>query len=102
MGQPGMDVWGVIVDDHEEIMWRLKAFHALKNTIGKRIVAVGGACGWGADGKGAPDRARATWKFDIREVSYKELGERIARARSDEAVLRRCRREAAEYARQPG
>jgi len=102
MGQPGMDVWDVVVDDHEEIFWRLRSFYALKNTLGKRIVAVGGAGGWGAEGKGAPERARAAWKFDIREVSYEELEKRIVRARGDEEVLRRCREEAAAYARQPG
>jgi hypothetical protein len=97
-----MDVWDVVVDDPDELLWRLRAYSALKNTIGTRIVAVGGAGGWGADGKTAPDRARDTWKLDIREVTFKELGERIAGVRADEAALRRCRDEAAAYARQPG
>lgn len=39
-GQPGMDVQDVVVDSHAEILWRLKALHGLRNTLGKRIVAV--------------------------------------------------------------
>ena len=102
MGQPGMDTNDVVVDDTDELLWRLRSFFALKNTLGTRIVAVGGPGGWGADGATAPDRARATWKLDYRPVDFPQLKERIARARADEALARRCREEAAAYARQPG
>jgi len=76
-GQPGMDVHDIAVDDHAELLWRLRALYGLKNVLGKRIVAIGDAGGWGADGSGAPDRARATWKLDIVPVSYVELVNRI-------------------------
>jgi hypothetical protein len=56
-GQPGMDVHDIVVDDHAELLWRLRACYGLKNLLGKRIVAIGDAGGWGADGRG-PDRAR--------------------------------------------
>jgi hypothetical protein len=96
-GQPGMDVHDVVVDDHAELLWRLRAFYGLKNIFGKRIVAVGGPGGWGADGQQAPDRARQTWKLDIVPVSYPELGERIKKARQDKILLSNCRNEADKY-----
>lgn len=101
LSQTRMGVHDVVVDDHAEVLWRLRALSGLKNTLGKRIVAVGGPAGWGADGAQAPDQARETWKFDFRTVTYPELEERIKRARQDEALVKRCRAEAHEYLQQP-
>ncbi|MBM4019277.1 MAG: sugar isomerase [Planctomycetes bacterium] len=100
--EAGMDVRDIVVDDCGEVLLRLRALFGLKNTLGRRIVAVGGPGGWGADGKTAPDRARQTWKLDIRTVSYPELGERIQRARTDDALVKRCRQEADRYLGQEG
>ncbi len=97
--QPGMDVNDVIVDDQDEIAWRLRALCGLKNILGKRIVAVGGPGGWGADGNEAPDMARKRWNLDIQSVSYPELGERIKQARADSGLVNRCRSEAEQYLR---
>ena len=96
-GQPGMDVHDVVVDSHAEILWRLRALYGLKNTLGKRIVAVGGPSGWGAGGRKAPEIARSQWKMDIQTVPYPDLGERIKKAHQSDALVRRCRAEAAKY-----
>jgi hypothetical protein len=101
-GQPGMDVQDVVVDSQPDILVRLRALGGLKNTLGKRIVAVGGAGGWGAGGRTAPDRSRELWKLDIREVSYPDLGRRIQRARADAALVRRSQAEADRYLKQKG
>ncbi len=101
-GQPGMDVHDIVVDDHAELLWRLRACYGLKNLLGKRIVTIGDAGGWGADGAGAPDRARATWKLDIVPVSYEELGKRIQKAQQNELFLRRCHAQAQEYLQAAG
>ncbi len=69
-GQPGMRVEDVVVDDQADLLARLRGLYGLKNTLGKRIVAVGGPSGWGEGGRTAPDRARELWKLDIRTVSY--------------------------------
>jgi len=100
--QPGMDVHDIVVDKHEDLLWRLRALAGLKNMLGKRIVAVGGAGGWGADGHEAPGRAEKNFRFDIRNVSYEELGQRIRRARENEALVKRCTAEADKYLAQPG
>jgi hypothetical protein len=101
-GQPNMDVHDIVVDDHAELLWRLRAFYALKNLRGRRIVAVGGAGGWGADGDAAPDRASRTWSLDIRPVSYEDLGRRIQAARGDGALVKRSEEAADDYVRQEG
>ena len=38
----GMDEGDVVVDSSSEILWRLRALCGLKNTLGTRIIAVGG------------------------------------------------------------
>ena len=100
--QPGIALQDVVVDSYPEILIRLRALHGLKNTVGKRIVAVGGAAGWGRDGQLAPDLAREIWKLDIQTVTYPELGERIKAARADAALVSCCREEAEDYLRQQG
>ncbi|MBM3333051.1 sugar isomerase [Candidatus Sumerlaeota bacterium] len=101
-GQANMGIHDIVVDDHREILWRLRALAGLKNAVGKRIVSIGGPGAWGEAGKGAPDRARETWKMDAPTVTYPELGERIKKARQNEALVARCRSEAEKYLRQRG
>jgi len=101
-GQPGMTVEDVVVDSHAEVLWRLRGLYGLKNALGKRIVAVGGPSGWGAGGKQAPERARQVWKLGIQTVTYPDLGERIQRARQNDALVKRCHAEAEKYLKQKG
>lgn len=95
--QPGMNVEDVVVDDTAELALKLHAAYALKNTLGRKIVAVGGPSGWGRGGRKAPDISRETWKLDIQTVTYDDLGERIRRARTDDARVKRCDAEADRY-----
>ena len=99
---PGLTPDDIVVDNQDELLWKLRGLHGLLNTLGKRIVALGGASGWGAGGRLAPDRARAIWNFNIREVSYDDLAGRLKRARADDALVRRCRAEAGKYLAQKG
>lgn len=101
-GQQNMDVDDVVVDSYAELLWRLRALGGLKNALRKRIVAVGGPSGWGAGGKLAPQRSREVFQLDIVTVPYNDLGERIKRARADDALVRRAHAAAEEYLRQKG
>jgi hypothetical protein len=101
-GQTGMGPDDVVVDSHAEVLWRLRSLAGLKNTLGKKIVAVGGPSGWGAGGRKAPDLARQYWKLDIQTVDYPSLGERIRRARQSDPLVRRSRDAAAKFLKQPG
>lgn len=101
-GRPGMAVHDVVVDSHDEVLWRLRSLCGLKNTLGKRIVAVGGPSGWGQGGQIAPDRSRELWKLDISTFAYADLGERIKRARQDKTLVKRCRDESEKYLAEKG
>lgn len=101
-GQAGVDYGDVVVDRPDEILWRLRALYGLKNTLGKRIVAVGGPAGWGKGGKKAPDIARNLWKMHIQTVEYAALGEMIKQARQNASLVKSCKHEAEQYLKQGG
>jgi len=74
----------VVIDDYDEILWRLRALYGLKNFIGQRIVALGGAHGkWDNT---APDVARQRYKMQIADASYEDLAARL-KAMSADAKL---------------
>lgn len=91
----------VVVDSQEEILWRLRALCGLRNTIGSRIVALGGPGGWGVGAK-APELARDRFKLDIRTVSYDQLKTLIKDALADDAAVRRAKQQASDYLKLPG
>jgi hypothetical protein len=100
----GADEDDVVIDSQDEILWRLRALSGLHNTLGTKILAIGGPAAWSEPGgagsvtKGVIDR----WKFDIVTVSYDDLGRLIREARADAATVRRARARADAYLRQPG
>ncbi|MCF7707546.1 MAG: twin-arginine translocation signal domain-containing protein [Verrucomicrobia bacterium] len=101
-GQPGMDVQDVVVDSKDDLLWRLRAFHGLKNTLGKRIVAVGGPSGWGVGGQKAPKISRNLWNMEIIDVPYDDLGKRIKKARQDANLVKACDAAAKTYLKDKG
>lgn len=100
--QQGMGVEDVVVDSLDDLAVRLRAQQALKNTIGKRMVAIGGASGWGEGGRTAPANAQTQFQFDIRNVGYDELGARLNRARQDANLTRRAADACEKYLKRPG
>ena len=102
LGQPGLRPQDVIVDSHDEVLWRLRAMYGLKNAVGARIVAIGDASGWGDGGRQAPQIAREKWKMDIINEPYEDLGKRIESARADKALVSRAQAEAKEYLKDSG
>ncbi len=71
----------VVVDDSDELLWRLRGLYGAHNFLGARVVAIGGPQGkYAAE---APDVARNNYQFDIIDVSYEELGKRIGSALAD-------------------
>ncbi|MBN1845395.1 MAG: hypothetical protein JW810_06895 [Sedimentisphaerales bacterium] len=96
-GQPSMDCQDVVVDEYDDVLWRLRALFGLKNTLGKRMVAIGGPSGWGSGGQKAPDISRTVWKMDIQTVDYPTLGEMIKKARQNNGLVKRCHQQAEDY-----
>ena len=100
--EPGVDVWDIVVDDYSEVLWRLRALYGLKNTLGTRIIAVGGAGGWGAGREFGPANAKEIWKLDIIPVTYQELEPILKKAMGDRKTVEEARRRTDEYLSQKG
>ncbi len=99
-GDKPLSVSDVVVDDPDELLWRLRAWHARENFLGRRIVALGGAAGKYAHE--APNFARERHALDIVEVSYDDLGKRIQAAMQDSACLERAEAWTDRYLAIPG
>jgi hypothetical protein len=98
----GIDDTDVVIDSQDEILWRLRSLCGLRNTLGTRIVAIGGPGAWAQPRDVVPNLVRDKWKFDIKTVSYDELGKLIKEARADEAAVKRARERAEAYLKAPG
>jgi hypothetical protein len=102
LSQPGLLPEDVIVDDYGEVLWRLRALYAHNNTVGSKVVCIGGPAGWGPGGQDAPKNCREIWKMDLKDLPYEELGKRIEAVWKDAARVRRAEVDAADYLKQSG
>ena len=98
---PGVDYEDVVVDSMDEVLWRLRALCGLRNTIGSRIVCIGGAGSWGQPVAATMDLVRKRWQLDVQSVSYEELDVLLRRAREDQPAVDRARQQAAAYLQLP-
>ena len=87
----GVDEDDVVIDSQDEILWRLRALAGLHNTLGTKILAIGGPDAWAQPAGVVPKLVADKWKFDIVTVSYDDLGRLIRQARADAATVRRAR-----------
>ena len=86
----GVYVYDVVVDDYRELLWRLRALYGIKNFIGTRIVALGGA--WGKYSPQAPSVAREKYKIEIIEVNYNDVAPRIKSIQRDSNLVSKAKR----------
>ncbi|MDZ7372315.1 MAG: sugar isomerase, partial [candidate division KSB1 bacterium] len=91
----GMTVDDVVVDDYNEVLTKLRAIYGVRNFLGRRIVALGGASGWCFED--APRVAREKYKLDIVTIGYDDLTTRIRKARADHERVQAAERAAARY-----
>jgi len=98
----GIDDTDVVVDNQDELLWRLRSLCGLRNTMGTRIIAIGGPGAWAQPRGVVPKLVENKWKFDMMTVSYDELGKLIKEAKADENAVRRARRRAEGYLKAPG
>jgi len=95
LGQTPLGVNDVVVDDLDELKWRLRALYGLRNTLGRRIVCIGGPTGWAT--REAPQRARERFKLDMITVQIPELNAMIEAGRKDQPLMAQCRQDAESY-----
>ncbi len=94
---PGYDTNDVVVDDYNEVLWRLRAFSGLKNAKGTTMLAIGGLDAYSdlADEFG-PKMAKDVWGYDIKNVSNEEFMRRLNQARNDASKIQTAERQADE------
>ena len=85
----------VVVDDYDELLWRLRALYGLKNFLGTRIVALGGP--WGKYSPEAPQVAREKYRFNIIDIPYDQIAPRIKAARENRDTVAAAQRWAEAY-----
>jgi hypothetical protein len=96
----GIDDLDCVVDDLNEVLWRLRALCGLVNTMGSKILTIGGASGWAAPD--APKLSQQRFKLQIEDIPYPKLGELIKAARADSAEVALAKKRAADYVKTPG
>ncbi len=101
-GQPCVTTRDVVVDYPDELLWRLRALSGLKNTIGKKVVCVGGPSGWGHGGQKAPELTRDVFKMELIDVPYDDLGKLIQKARENQTLVKYCNAEAEKFLKEDG
>lgn len=87
-GAGQVSVHDVVVDDPEELAWRLRALHAVRNLRGSRIVALGGP--WGKYAPEAPRRAAEQYGLRIVDVTYEAIAPRLRTLLADPGLRRRA------------
>lgn len=85
----GMNYDDVVIDNQDDILWRLRALCGLKNTLNSRIITIGGPGGWSQPK--APEFARNIFGLDIQSVSYEDLANLLKEARKDKSLIVRAK-----------
>ena len=78
----------MVVDDYDEVLWRLRALYGLKNFVGQRVLALGGA--QGKYDQSAPDVARERYRLEIVDVGYDDLAARLKAGKANTRLQQQC------------
>lgn len=85
----------VVIDDYEELLWRLRALYGVKNFLGARIVALGGA--GGKYSPEAPQVAQEKFQMEIIEASYDDVEKRIKSVLANSKLVHKAEKWTAKY-----
>ena len=95
----GVDEDDIVIDNQDEILWRLRALCGLQNTLNTRIIAVGGPGAWAQPEGVVPQLIEEKFRFTINTLSYDDLSLLIRDARADRSAVRQAEKRAEEYLR---
>lgn len=96
-----LSVEDVVIDDTDDVVWKLRAYYGIKNFLGTRIVALGGPQGKYA-GEEAVRVARERFKLDIIDVKYADFESRIRSALADPKLVAQAEKWTTQYLALPG
>lgn len=101
LGEPRLAPQDVVVDEYADVLWRLRSLFALKNSVGCKVVCIGGPSGWGAGGQKAPERTKEKFKMELINYPYAELDKRINSALNDSKLREQAKKWTKEYLNLP-
>ncbi len=102
MSLPQMTVEDVVVDDPQELGWRLRALYGLKNARGTKMLAIGGLVAYSQPGQECgPPCARDVWGYELETLPYETFAARLQQARADQQVLQEIERQTDALLSQP-
>jgi hypothetical protein len=91
--EPNMDIWDIVVDDYQEVLWRLRSLYGLHNAMGTKVLAIGGLQSYSQLGtKLGPPHAKNIWNFEIIQVTPQEFDQRMKKARADQRIVKEAQR----------
>jgi len=100
--QPEMDVDDIVVDNYDEVLWRLRALYGLKNAKGTKMLAIGGLVAYSKLGQEfGPAHAKDLWNYQFEIISEEEFAKRLEKARADQSVVAAVERQTKELLAQP-
>ena len=98
----GIDENDVVIDSQDELLWRLRAMCGLKNTVGSRILAIGGPGAWAQPLEITMKTVQQKYKLDVQTITYEELGRLINEAKADNSAVIRARNRSDKYLQDTG
>jgi hypothetical protein len=85
----GFDTDDVVVDNCDELLWRLRALYGLNNARGTKMLTIGGLCAYSSEAQeNGPRVAQELWGYDIVDVTDAEFTKRLNSARTDQRVVK--------------
>ena len=94
-----LTVEDVVVDDLDEILWRLRSLYALKNFIGHKTIAIGAASG--KYDASAPANCQKRFKHEIVEFTYPQFEKRYNEYRNNPAIVAKAEAFTDRYLKMP-
>jgi L-fucose isomerase-like protein len=100
--ETNMDTGDIVVDDYAEVVWRLRALYGLKNAKGTKMLAIGGLRAYSQPAQQiGPGHAEEVWGYQFETMTEAQFGQRLAKARADEQVMKEVERQTDALLAQP-
>ncbi|MHC4124235.1 MAG: sugar isomerase [Planctomycetota bacterium] len=97
-----MDVDDIVVDDYDDILWRLRALYGLKNAKGTKMLAIGSLSAYNPTAnKLGPTHAKEVWDYEFEIVSYDDFAKRLQKVKADKNIMKEVERQTNELISRP-
>ncbi len=92
----------IVVDDYNEVLWRLRALFGLYNIQNTTIVSINGTGAWGSNPEEVQKIVKEKWNLNVKVVSLDEAEKRINLKYKSESDMKMAREAAYQYLSQEG